>query len=366
MRSAARRSTKELDRSARPKRGRDAPVVVRDEIEGVPVVGLASSSAMTRVGVADGLGGLVMRLVVGGRDWLHRNRAIDLDARLDGRALSRPRSTAYVDRGDVGLGDTCILTVASDRISLPSGDRVTLPDHGYAWFQRPDRVKTEVVQTRTGRALVTRWRIDQPPFRFELSRSIAIEPDERLLVQLTLANRGDASLPWFWSSHDMLSLDEKTEILLPEGERIVVYASHGFEAASGVSHAWPRIGLDDGRTIDLSKPARARRTLKRDFACKLFTKNPTGPLGVKEEDDVLWLEGPGTRAAIWINYGGWAPNRISARGVRYQNICAERALGGASDRVSHGVASGATAWIGHGERRFWSMRYGSRLAGDEL
>src|SRR5437870_1021300 len=80
------------------------------------------------------------------------------------RALACPRSTAYVDNADVGFGDTCILTVASDRIALPSGERVTLPDHGYAWFQRLGSVTSEVRGTRRDPELATTWSIEEPPF----------------------------------------------------------------------------------------------------------------------------------------------------------------------------------------------------------
>jgi hypothetical protein len=331
-------------------------IATHDRVEGVANVGIMSKSEQTSVGVADALGGLVMRLVIGGHNWLFRNQAMPLDARLTGTAFRPPINTAYVDNADVGLGDTCILTVAGDRLTVPDVGRVALPDHGYAWFQRPQSVKSAVVREPGVLTLVTSWWVERPPFDFELIRRFEIVRGGQIHVRFSLENRATAPIPWFWSSHDMIALDRQTELVLPEGEPITVFAAHGFEPADR-DHAWPKVHVEGGRALDMSKPAAARRALGGGFACKLFTTSPSGALGVRSGAHELWISGRGTRAALWINWRGWRPDSMKSSRVRYQNLCPERSWGGPTDRVSEGVKQKAVTWIQKGELRRWSMRY---------
>ncbi|HVE87565.1 MAG TPA: hypothetical protein VND93_32130, partial [Myxococcales bacterium] len=193
----------------------------------------------------------------------------------------------------------------------------------------------------------TTWRTEGFTFR----RTMTFQGEDRLEVGLSVVNTGRIPLPHFWSSHDMLPLTEHTRLELPPGTPIRIFSAHGFLPAPG-EHAWPRLG-----TLDLSHPARLRAELGRDFAFKLFSVEDAGPLKVREGDRELELSGPGTRAGLWVNWEGWAPESLRARGVRYQSLCPERCIGGPTDLPSEGLAMGTTRWIEPGEERAWAYEY---------
>jgi hypothetical protein len=198
--------------------------------------------------------------------------------------------------------------------------------------------------------LSTVWTGEEGLLKFRFERRTRIENGEiHCLFELT--NVGETPLPLFWSSHDMVALDMDTRFELPEGTEMVVFQMQRVEFAPGV-HRWPRFTLKDGRPVDLSRPCEVRAQLGRDFACKVFTREPVGPLRVHQGEDVLTLEADGTRAGLWINWGGGSPP-----GERYQLACPERCIGGPTDRVSEGLSSGDTEWLEPGGSESWSLRY---------
>ncbi|HEY8208231.1 MAG TPA: hypothetical protein VIG99_12165 [Myxococcaceae bacterium] len=300
--------------------------------------------------VADDLGGLVTSLFLGGREWLFRNEALPLEPRRGVELPQGPaRRTAYVDLGDCGLGDTCFPTVGADVVTLPGGSRVDLLDHGLLWAQPSSTERAQGSATTT-------WRVQDGALGFTFQRTLALEGSGRLAVALSVTNTGREALPHFWSSHDMVALTGKTRIDLPPGTPLRVFSAHGVEPAPG-PHAWPALALDGGRTLDLRDPSSVRATLGRDFALKIFTVEDSGPLTVREGARSLEISGPGTRAGFWINWGGWVPESLGARGVRYQSLCPERCIGGPTDLPSEGLALGTAQWILPGEARAWSYGY---------
>jgi len=315
-------------------------------VEGVPVVVVRDASGKTQVSVGPQVGGLMMQLVVGDRQWLHRNVYVPLTHRYLGKVFGPGLVRTYGERGDVGLGDQCLLTVAPDTLTLPDGSKVTLNDHGEAWPLRPPAVSV----TRSGEVLRTVWTMRECALPFVFRRDIRIE-DGTVRCEFELTNTGIDPLPIFWSSHDMVELNADTRFELPQGTEMVVHQARRVEFQAG-AHRWPRFILRDGRPLDLSQPAQARAILGRDFAVKVFTRSVEGPLKVWQKDVSMTLDAPDTRAAVWINWGGDSPP-----GERYQVACPERNIGGTSDRVSESVAAGETLWLTPGAKTEWSLRY---------
>jgi hypothetical protein len=315
-------------------------------VEGVPVVMLRDPSGKTQVCVGAQLGGLVMQLVVGDRQWLHRNAYVSLTHRYQGKVFAPGLVRTYGERGDVGLGDQCLFTVAADTLTLPDGTKVPLNDHGEAWPLQPPAVSV----TRIADVLRTVWTMREGALPFVFRRDIRIE-NGTVACQFELTNAGTGPLPLFWSSHDMLELNADTRFELPLGTEMVVHQARRVEF-QGEVHRWPRFILRDGRPLDLSHPAQARAMLGRDFAAKIFTRSVEGPLKVWDKSVSMTLDAPGTRAALWINWGGDSPP-----GERYQVTCPERCIGGTSDRVSEGVAAGDTSWLAPGAKTEWTLRY---------
>lgn len=318
-------------------------------MDSMPAATISRDDGGSRLSIADDLGGLLTSLVLGGREWLFRNDAIPLESRSAGVPPGAGR-TAYVDLADCGLGDTCFPTVGGDAVRWPDGTVRELLDHGLLW-NRP--ASTQVASPASA---TTTWQVRDGDLAFTFRRTLTLEGGGHLAAALSVSNTGRAPLPHFWSSHDMVPLTSDTRLELPPGTPFRVYSAHGLEAALG-PHAWPRLSIGGGAAVDLSHPAAARAALGRDFAVKIFSVEDAGPLAVREGDRALELEGPGTRAGLWINWGGWAPDAIEARGVRYQSLCPERCIGGPTDLPSEGLALGTTRWIPPGESRDWSLRY---------
>jgi hypothetical protein len=316
----------------------------------MPAATISRDDDGSRLTVADDLGGLVTELVLGGREWLFRNEALPLENRGQPELPAAAFRSAYVDLADCGLGDTCFPTVGGDVVRLPDGTSLPLLDHGLLW-SHPSETRT------TGPAsAVTTWKAQDAYLAFTFERALTLEGGGRLAVAISVTNTGRAPLPHFWSSHDMLPLTADTRLELPPGTPFRIFSAHGLESALW-AHTWPLLSLGGGKTVDVSHPAAMRAALGRDFAVKLFSVEDAGPLRVREGGVALELAGAGTRAGIWINWGGWAPEAIKARGVRYQSCCPERCLGGPTDLPSEGLALGATTWIQPGESRAWSLQY---------
>lgn len=326
-------------------------------IEEADFVVVASGNGAARVAIADALGGLVGALVIGGRQRLFRNAAIPFARRLSGTAVARDATgraapTTYVDHADVGLGDQCLLTVGADRCG-----GVDLVDHGVAWPQRPAAkagdpgVRTEVGRDARGPYAETTWTIRGGAIACTFVRRLTPHDDGSIDARFALVNDGAAPLPRFWSSHDMVPLDDGTTFALPEGTPLVVYAALGFDAAKD-GHAWPLLRRADGSTLDVSSPARAQAALGRPFAAKIFSRDPCGALIVDDGHGAFSLSGDGTRAGLWINRGGWKPATQPAHAT-YRSACPERCIGGATDEVSQG--DGAT--IAPGASTAWALRY---------
>jgi len=316
----------------------------------MPAAIISREDEGSRLSIADDLGGLVTSLVLGGHEWLFRNDAIPLESRRRPELPAGARGTAYVDLGDCGLGDTCFPTVGGDVVRLPDGTARDLLDHGLLWKQPAS------TQVGSPASATTTWQVQDGDLAFTFWRTLSLEGGGWLAAALSVVNTGRAPLPHFWSSHDMVALTADTRVELPPGTPFRVYSAHGLVAAPG-GHVWPRLSLGSGEAVDLRHPAAARAALGRDFAVKVFSVEDAGPMAVREGGRTLELDGPGTRAGFWINWGGWAPDAAKARGVRYQSLCPERCIGGPTDLPSEGFALGTTGWILPGESRAWSLSY---------
>ncbi|HYV46282.1 MAG TPA: hypothetical protein VFA20_15540 [Myxococcaceae bacterium] len=316
----------------------------------MPAATISREDDGSRLSIADDLGGLVTSLVLGGREWLFRNEALPLESRRRPDLPPGARRTAYADLGDCGLGDICFPTVGAEAVRLPDGSTRELLDHGMLWSQ-PASTRADAPASAT-----TTWQAQDGDLAFTFRRTLTLQGGGRLAAALSVVNTGQAPLPHFWSSHDMVALTGETRLELPPGTPFRVFSAHGLGPTPGVN-LWPMLSVVGEAGLDLSHPAAARAALGRDFAVKIFSVKDCGPLAVREGDRSLELDGPGTRAGVWLNWGGWAPDAVKARGVRYKSLCPERCIGGPTDLPSEGLALGATRWIHPGESREWSLRY---------
>lgn len=218
----------------------------------------------TRVVVVPALGGKIVALELGGRDWLWRSRA----------RSARPADGApYGETGDTGGIDECFPTVAP--CVLPSAvaryGGLALPDHGELWSQP----STFALETRDDGVYAScAWHGRRMAYRF--ARTIVARASAQVELRYVLTNDGRVPLPFIWSAHAVFPLDKDTRLALPDSTRVRVWEEQGIALGGpGAEMRWPR-AVANGKMHDLSQPD----AVARAFA---FT---------------VYADGAGERAAI--------------------------------------------------------------------
>ncbi|MGI8496769.1 MAG: hypothetical protein ACR2OG_04190 [Gemmatimonadaceae bacterium] len=296
----------------------------------------------TRLVLVPSLGGKIVVMEMGGRDWLWRSDVIPLRAPVEGES--------YIKTADSGGYDECFPTVGACTVPLtvPGFGGAALPDHGELWSQH---ARSEV-DTCNGLVARSEWTGRRMPYRF--SREITLEPSGVVVMRYSATNTGRDRLPFLWSTHPLFPLTPDTRIVLPTGARVRVYAQHGIELlGAAAEHRWPRIKGE--RELDLSNP----NAVARSYACKLFLEMPVGGGQAALEQagsrlSVSFDVGEVPNFGLWINRRGWSPFR---RGKRYLNLAFEPCIG-APDTLSDALGDwGSAHWLASGETRSWTLSW---------
>lgn len=216
----------------------------------------------------------------------------------------RTRSMSF-DASDASGWDECLPSVAQCEVKGAFGT-ASIPDHGDLW-----RVEWQQVESNTNSVSL---RGDCFSLPLELLRTVRIKETERgwrLTADYTLANKGDAEVPWSWAAHPLFLADEGDQVLLPTSiSEMRVEGSGGDRLGPrGSIVRWPVTRLDDGTNTDLSQSQAPRANI----GDKLFA----GPL----TEDQNWCElvrpSAGLRIKVqfepkatpylglWLCYGGW-------------------------------------------------------------
>lgn len=303
----------------------------------------------SRVVIVPALGGKIISLELGGREWLWTSDVIPRQVPVDG--------ASYVETGDSGGYDECFPTIAP--CTLPSTvarfGGVSLPDHGELWSQPT----TFALETRPeGMYAASGWHGRRMPYRFV--RAIFVGRD-RVEMRYAVTNDGKAPLPFVWSAHPLLPLGKSTRLVLPEASRVRVWSQHGIELGGpGRELRWPRVAVA-GKLVDLSRPD----AVARAYACKLFVDATAGPIAVEEEGARLELTldpAQVPHVGLWLNRGGWSPFR---RRGSYRNLALEPCIG-APDSLSEALGAWrGAAWLGPDATREWTLVWRAVTTGGE-
>jgi len=250
----------------------------------------------TRAMVVPALGGKIVSLEIGGREWLWRSRA---------RAARPADGASYGATGDTGGIDECFPSVAP--CVLPSAvaryGGLSLPDHGELWSQPT----TFSLETRDdGMSATCVWQGRRMAYRFV--RGIAVRASGQVELRYAVANEGRVPLPFVWSSRAVFALDKDTRVALPEGARVRVWAERGVElGGSGAEARWPRV-VAKGKMLDLSLPD----AVGRAYACTLYVDGAGERAAIEQGGARLEaaLDGaPRGGFALEIDKPAWSPFR---------------------------------------------------------
>lgn len=202
----------------------------------------------TRVVLVPALGGKIVSLEIGGREWLWRSRA----------RAERPADGASYDAvGDTGGIDECFPTVAP--CVLPSSvaryGGLALPDHGELWSQP----STFALETRSdGMSASCAWQGRRMAYRFV--RVTTVRATGEVEMRYAVTNDGRAALPFVWSARAVFPLGKDTRIGLADGTRARAWSARGIAiGGAGAEMRWPRVVAKD-KMLDLSLPDAAGRT----------------------------------------------------------------------------------------------------------
>lgn len=294
-----------------------------------------------------GLGGRIVSLDVGGRQWLWTNPDLPYREPVEG--------SPYAETGDVGGYDECFPTVAA--CVLPSGishyGGLALPDHGELWTQCPP-VRFDLDED--GQRATCVWHGRLMPYRF--MRTVQVTAMGEVRMQYTVDNLGANPLPFIWASQPLLPLTEATRLDLPIGAVARVADAHG-SAVRGMTpeFRWPNVRLAT-RIADLSAPPEVARR----YACKVFIEMPLERvlLGVTEGSVRLdvWIDGREIPLiGLWLNRGEWSP---PGRTRAPQNLSFAPCIGGPDSLTAAMNAWRTAQWLPAGGRRTWSVTWSGR------
>ncbi len=295
----------------------------------------------TELIVVPALGAKIASLRMAGREWLWKSDVIPYRTPIEG--------ASYVETADSGSFDECFPTVGPCVVpqSVMGLGGLVLPDHGELWSQAPE------VARRDG-SLTATWRGRR--LAYVLTRDLRIANDGGVTMDYELTNVGTGRMPFLWSSHPLLPLDEGTRIELPEGSRVRVDAQHGIDLGGPLAeHRWPRLASADGE-VDLSRPA----ALGRSYACKLFLDPLEGRAAVVQEGARLEVRFDLAQVpsfGLWVNWGGWTPFE---GGTPYRNLAFEPCIG-APDGLDDALGAWKSAhWLPPDQTRRWSLSWTAR------
>jgi hypothetical protein len=296
----------------------------------------------SRIVCIPALAGKIVEMHLGGRQWLWHSDVIPFAPPKEG--------TSYVETADSGGYDECFPTVAACRIPgwVRKWGGVELPDHGELWSQVPE---LEIETGPDGQAVVTTWEGRRLPYR--LTRIARVSPDGSIVMTYHAANDADDRVPFIWAAHPMFPLTPDTELLLPDGAPVRVYASHRLEMGDARSlHRWPFIRAA-GRVLDFLTPY----NVAKEFACKLFVDMPEGRARLRQNNfdlEVTFDTKDVGQFGIWLNKGGWSPFK---RERPYVNLAFEPCIG-APDTLSDALGDWKKAqWLDPGQVRSWSVTW---------
>ena len=295
------------------------------------IVELSSDNA--RVAFVPALGGRIIALDLGGRQWL-----------ADG------------DRGGIA---ECFPTVAGCTISsgIPSLGGHTLAAGGDIASRAPSFTMETHDPEEDAAALraVTEWTGERAPWRY--ARELRVVPDA-VVMRYWLTNEGTEKLPFLWAARAALPLGESTTVELPDSSRTRIGAQQGIDLL-GVSaeHRWPKLRSAKA-IVDFSKPD----AVARKFSCTLFVDLASGRASVTEGPSRLHVEFDATRIPhfeISVERRGWAP---FGAGSNASSLTIAPRIG-VPDSLSEALGAwNGAQWVAPGETREWEVVYrGERL-----
>jgi len=141
---------------------------------------------------------------------------------------------------DVSGWDECFPSVAACRGNLPDGAVYDYPDHGALWQRQWTAREENGVLTMT---------CEVEEYGCSFTRRCSFAQENTLLLEYRIENRGDRDIPYVYSAHPLLAVDDSCRVVMPKE------MSRAYNYISAENSALP-----NGSWFDLSSDAAKRIT----------------------------------------------------------------------------------------------------------
>lgn len=243
------------------------------------------SNGRITVEIIPELGGKVVSLKKGDREWLHLNQNIGLKRPVYGGS--------YVRDYDSGGWDECLPSITGE---THASKGVEIPDHGELWGL-PWEWEINPLENRV---VIRSW-VRSSGFAFEFHRDISISLGSNTIeVTYTLSNLSEDAFPYLWSAHPLLNIEENMQISLPPGSPVRLNSPANLPTGE-----WPY--LTPSTPIHMV-PSPSVHTARKVFVGPLSEGwvSLTSPSGESIRYSFDHREIP--YVGLWQNYGGWSGN----------------------------------------------------------
>ncbi|MGE4285333.1 MAG: hypothetical protein AB7F23_01820 [Phycisphaerae bacterium] len=263
-----------------------------------------------------------------GRQWLWHNDRLPLAIPAYG--------DCYNTKLDSGGWDEIFPSVEPCELFL-EGKRVSVPDHGELVSQQ-----AEILALRDD-SISTRICGKCADYTFE--RRLTLD-GKTLKINYKVANRGDFPLPFIWSAHPLLRLDDDIRFVV--NEDIELEAGAVFGDAPFV--AGKRFGAVEFESVFSTSGVPA-------FAAKLFSKQGSWKWIAavsSEAEEALVFHSYGAAdgyLALWYNNFGWSGPGYS---VGYRNVGIEP-CSSPFDSLERAVETGNAPFVRQGDSAEWGL-----------
>lgn len=275
------------------------------------------------------------------REWLWRNPHLP---------LKKPMYDAsYVEAFDTGGLDECFPAVAGGPYPDFPWDGVSIPDHGELWCQP---WSAEVIESSAEKiVLMMACSGVRFPFRFE--RTLTIETNSRTItLEYAVTNQTQFDMPFIWSIHPLIRIEEGMSIKLPAGIDHVRLegAINSQIGGSGSQINWPIINGHDLSKVPANDSGRAYKIftpiLDGNAEIETAIYDPSG------EHALIFRFSPReiSHVGLWMNYGAWS----GIGSAPYFNLGLEPCIG-SKDALPDAKAISEFGLLPAGKTRNWSL-----------
>lgn len=263
-------------------------------------------------------------------EWLWKNPYMDIRKPIYGES--------FVENLDTGGWDEVIPSVSPCRISLAS-KFLDIPDHGDVVSLEADQVDAD------GSFCKSVHRLQSCSLLFERRLELI---GSRILLNYTLENDGDISMPYIWAMHPLFQIEPGLKLSFETPIEFSVAGSFGeiegnpssFFSGAKESEATDQIVLPDSN----------------GFARKLFSKKGqsngvTLSKASGSELKMSWNSSEVEYLGIWMNVGGWSGSRQGA----YFNLGIEP-TNCPYDSLEEAITKSDAQYIKAGEKKYWNLQ----------